>query len=208
MWRSYPGVEDGPRGIMSDLADYFGPAATIALAVLALMPPSGQPRRWWNAAIIALGLLAAGASTYSIHSTKMHESDLRTWATGGDSYCYLKADLAAARSPSDLVPWWRVNVDGAPIEKLAALVAKYKPNLTRFDKEYWEFPNQLRGYRVCGVSPVWSGFEQGPGHYQIDISTPDKHFIEDLDIFVVDGKMKQSIVVTDEHSNRYFAASE
>ena len=44
MWRSHPGVEDGPRGIMSDLADYFGPVATIALAVLALMPPSGQPR--------------------------------------------------------------------------------------------------------------------------------------------------------------------
>jgi hypothetical protein len=130
---------------------------------------------------------------------------MQTWATGGENYCYLKADLAAANKPDDGVPWWLVNGGSIPIEKLATWVARYKPNLTRFDKEYWEFPNQPRGYRTCGLSPVWSGFGAGRGDYQIDISTPGKHFVEVLKIAGLKGELEQSISVKDDSGKIQFS---
>jgi hypothetical protein len=189
-------------------ADYLGPIAALVLTVLAAVVPSETLKGcWgptWRAAFIAVGIIAAAGSAFSIHAANQREANMRAWSTGEDNYCYLKADLAAASTPSDPVPWWLVNGGAVPIEKVATWVARYKPNLTRFDKEYREFLNQPRGYRVCGLSPVWSGVGLGRGHYQIDISTPDKHFVEVLQIAEINGQLEQSIVVTEEDEKMRF----
>lgn len=173
----------------SELADFIGPVATVLLTVVAAVRPH------WRVAIIVIGVIAAVASTLSIEFAHRRESDLRSFTSGGDNFCYLKADLAAAKSIDDQVPWWRVNGKGMPLEKAATWVALYKPNLSRLDPEYQAIQNQPRGFFPCPVSPVWSGIVLGRGHYQIDLSTFERHFIEDLEIAAIDGQLRQSIVV-------------
>ncbi len=181
------------------MIEYIGPIAALVIAVLVTVVPSKTQKQWggwWRGAIICLGVLAAAGSTYSIRASHQRENEMRAIITGGDNFCYLKADLAAAATVDSPMPWWLINHGQMPIEKFVAHVARYKPNLAQLDSEYTQILNPQAGWRACPVSPVWSGISLGRDHYLIDLQTPDKYFVEDLKIAVIDGKLQQSIVVT------------
>ena len=152
-------------------------------------PTTKMARASWVAAFAIVGVLAFVASLHEVESQDERLNEI----TGGDSFCYLRG-TAVVRSNPRLVEVWVANQRAytahhcalaiSPASSPGSGMAGYASfGVCRFD----DVPPHSPAAFSCRTLPV--------GRYHIDSTAANGTVFEELEIAVVDGGLRNSIVV-------------
>lgn len=181
------------------LADYVGPILSIGLAVAGSIASadaySGFKRRMWIGAFITGGVLGAFASIISVHGSHQAYERLVNYITGGEGYCFLKAEITDPKNFLARFPLIIVNEGQYPLFGVRMWIspasAKGNPN----DKAYWSMGGVYPEIVYPGT--VWAGPRIGLGEYRIEISSRNRQYVQILKVIDNKGEIVQTIDVTD-----------
>jgi hypothetical protein len=159
-------------------------------AYLAVVPieKKSHHKTWWVGGFAAGGILTAWAG---ILLSDRADNALKEMLTGGDHYCYYRAEIV---SPDDLTsksPLW-VICDG-PLYNLNVWFSPADSGGAN-DPRYWSMSgSQHYGEIIPGG--FRAGMALGPGKYRIEMSARNGTVVEILEIKPIDGKLTQSLQV-------------
>jgi hypothetical protein len=147
-----------------------------------------QKKKWW-----ITGFVIAGLSTGASGLTLSDRSDaaLREMLTGGDHYCFYRAEFVEPKNLSAKAPLW-VICDG-PLYNLSVWFSPADatgPN----DPRYWSMRSGQHFDEII-AGGFRSGVALGVGKYRIEMSARNGSVTEILDIKESDGALVQSVEV-------------
>jgi hypothetical protein len=165
------------------------PVVLALLAVFVTLWPPKQAKRVWVVVFVVVGALSFGASFQQSES----ENARLTEIMGGDSFCYLHAEQADRSSPSSLVVWVANRSDYTAHRCLltispASAPSAGMPGYASFGGcAFADVPPRNPAAFVCRELPT--------GRYHIDSTAANGTVSEELELAIVDGELRNSILV-------------
>jgi hypothetical protein len=183
--------ERNPMDLFLKFLAYGGPAAMGVMGYVVIdRPPKTQlAKRCWYAAFIFVAVVSVGSAVWD---SKKSQSEIAAMLTGGDNYCYYRAEI---HNPSDLtakLPLW-IKCTG-PLYNLNSWFSPWEAKGDPNNPLYWSLKT---GQHFTEIIPggFISGLTLPAGAYRIEMSARNGTVIEMLEIKVDNEKLDQSILV-------------
>jgi hypothetical protein len=144
-------------------------------------------KKWWAAGFFVGGVLTAWAG---ILLSDRADNALKEMLTGGDHYCYYRAELVSANDLTSKSPLWILW--HGPIFNLGVWISPADSKDAN-DPRYWSIGGQHFSEVIPGG--FRSGMALGPGKYRIEMSARNGTVIEILEIKPTNGVLTQSLQV-------------
>ena len=169
-----------------NVLNIFGPIVLALMgSIIALWPPApnGNARTFWFAGFLVIGATTA-LSAYFL------KDELNEMIMGGWHFCYFKTMPSEAKNLDGPFQLWLVAPDG-PVFDVNYWISE--AGTTAKDPGYWSLDQ-----RKLLLPIIHDGGHDRAlpaGNYRIEFDGRNGHWVEDLEITVKDGKLKQTIRV-------------
>lgn len=171
----------------------IGPIAmTVMGIVVSLWKPKsdGQTRLLWVAMFVVVGGLTAYSS---IQATRIEKAELVELITGGDNYCFIRADASDLKNHAENVRLW-IEATGNLYEVaywMFPASSRRDPN----DPRYWSFDKPRPPMSIVYKGAVLLGRAIPQGRYMIEFSAKNEAFLQSFSIVEFNGELIQLIEV-------------
>jgi hypothetical protein len=144
-------------------------------------------KKWWLAGFALVGLSTVVAA---IVQSNRSDASLKEMLTGGDHYCFYRAEFVEPKNLSAKAPLW-VICDG-PLYNLSVWLSPADASDAN-DPRYWSIGGQHFNEIIPGG--FRSGMALGIGKYRIEMSARNGTVTEMLEIKEIDNAFTQSLAV-------------
>jgi hypothetical protein len=182
-------------GLATKVVAFGGPILLALMGVYVIDRPPKDRRKVWIWAFLGVATASTIALIVDSVSTEARLAQVWEHLTGGDNYCFMRADEPDLKAHKEKIRWW-IEATG-PLGRVPFWIHLASSIGDPNNPDYWKFQNE-------GAAGVWEFNSKGGGlvgrvmpigGYRIELNAPNGLLVEYLNIFEFNGELVQTIDV-------------